>query len=57
MVRDGKTNQQIAENLELSPHTVKNHIQHILRKLKVGNRAEAVGKAVKSRLIGYEANS
>lgn len=57
MVRDGKTNQQIAEVLELSPHTVKNHIQHILRKLKVSNRAEAVGKAVKSRLIGYEANS
>lgn len=51
LVRDGKTNQQIAEVLELSPLTVKNHVQNILRKLKVANRAQAVAKAVKSRLI------
>lgn len=51
LVRDGKTNQQIAEVLSLSPLTVKNHVQNILRKLKVANRAQAVAKAVKSRLI------
>lgn len=52
LVRDGKTNQQIAEALELSPLTVKNHVQNILRKLEVANRAQAVAKAVKARLIG-----
>ncbi|UCV30006.1 XrtB/PEP-CTERM-associated transcriptional regulator EpsA [Ferribacterium limneticum] len=52
LVRDGMTNQQIAETLLLSPLTVKNHIQNILRKLDVSNRAQAVAKAVKARLIG-----
>lgn len=52
LVRDGNTNQQIAKILELSPLTVKNHVQNILRKLDVANRAQAVAKAVKARLIG-----
>ena len=52
LIRDGKTNQQIATALELSPLTVKNHVQNILRKLEVANRAQAVAKAVKARLIG-----
>lgn len=52
LVRDGNTNQQIASALELSPLTVKNHVQNILRKLEVANRAQAVAKAVKARLIG-----
>lgn len=51
LVRDGMTNQQIAGTLELSPLTVKNHVQNILRKLEVSNRAQAVAKAVKTRLI------
>jgi transcriptional regulator EpsA len=50
-VRDGMTNQQVAETLELSPLTVKNHVQNVLRKLKAANRAEAVAKAVKAHLI------
>jgi DNA-binding NarL/FixJ family response regulator len=50
-VRDGMTNQQIAEKLELSPLTIKNHVQNILRKLECANRAEAVAKAVKAHLI------
>lgn len=55
LVRDGKTNQQIARVLDLSPLTVKNHVQNILRKLEVANRAQAVAKAVKARLIGDSA--
>jgi transcriptional regulator EpsA len=51
LVRDGMTNQQIAVTLELSPLTVKNHVQNILRKLEAANRAEAVAKAVKAQLI------
>lgn len=52
LVRDGKTNQQIGMVLGLSPLTVKNHVQNVLRKLEVANRAQAVAKAVKARLIG-----
>lgn len=52
LVRDGNTNQQIAKVLDLSPLTVKNHVQNVLRKLEVANRAQAVAKAVKARLIG-----
>jgi len=52
LVRDGNTNRRIAEVLALSPLTVKNHVQNILRKLEVSNRTQAVAKAVKSRLIG-----
>lgn len=57
MIRDGKTNQQIATVLALSPLTVKNHVQNILRKLEVANRAQAVAKAVKAKLIGDSAGS
>lgn len=57
MIRDGKTNQQIATLLALSPLTVKNHVQNILRKLEVANRAQAVAKAVKAKLIGDSAGS
>lgn len=44
-VRDGKTNAEIAQILEISPLTVKNHVQKILRKLNVCNRAQAVARA------------
>jgi transcriptional regulator EpsA len=37
----GKTNQEIGRILEISALTVKNHVQRILRKLNVHNRAEA----------------
>jgi len=40
-VRNGKTNAEIAEELGLSPLTVKSHVQQALRKLSVSNRAEA----------------
>jgi transcriptional regulator EpsA len=43
-VGKGKTNQEIALILDISPYTVKNHLQHIFRKLDVLNRAQAVGK-------------
>jgi transcriptional regulator EpsA len=51
LVRDGKTNLQISALLQLSPLTVKNHVQNILRKLGVANRAQAVAKAVKAHMI------
>lgn len=48
----GKSNAEIGAILGISPLTVKNHVQKILRKLKVVNRAQAVGKALDARIIG-----
>lgn len=50
-MRDGKTNQQIGRILDISPLTVKNHVQSILRKLNANNRAQAVASGVASGLI------
>ncbi len=41
----GKTNREIAKQLFLSPHTVKEHTSAVYRKLHVRNRAEAVQRA------------
>lgn len=43
-IRAGKTNQEIGQILDISPYTVKNHVQKILRKLNATNRAQAAGK-------------
>lgn len=45
-VQSGKSNEEIANLLSISPLTVKNHVQKILRKLDVNNRAHAVAKAM-----------
>ena len=50
-VRDGGSNQQVAVLLGISPLTVKNHIQKILRKLGAGNRAQAVARAMSVGLL------
>ena len=41
----------VANQLFLSPHTVKTHIKNIYSKLHVNNRAEAIYKAIKQKLI------
>lgn len=56
-VKDGKTNQEIGQILDISPLTVKNHVQKILRKLKVSNRAQAVGKGAASRLFSPDSGA
>lgn len=42
---------QIAENLFISPGTVRKHIENIYQKLHVHNKVEAVQVAIKNRLI------
>jgi transcriptional regulator EpsA len=47
----GKSNIEIGTILGISPLTVKNHVQKILRKLNVQNRTQAVGKALALRIL------
>ena len=51
LIGSGATNREIAEQLFLSPHTVKEHTSTLYRKLSVRNRAEAVQKAQRLGLI------
>lgn len=54
-VSEGKSNHQIGDTLRISPLTVKHHMQNILKKLEVRNRAQAVSRAISLRLIGHHA--
>jgi transcriptional regulator EpsA len=47
----GKSNFEIGAILKISPLTVKNHVQKILRKLNVVNRTQAVGRSLELRIL------
>ena len=51
LVAQGATNPEIAEALEVSPHTVSFHVKNILRKLHLRNRAQAVAYAIRTGLV------
>jgi DNA-binding NarL/FixJ family response regulator len=51
LIGSGATNREIAKQLYLSPHTVKEHTSSLYRKLSARNRAEAVQKAQRLGLI------
>jgi DNA-binding NarL/FixJ family response regulator len=48
-IADGLGNKEIARRLEISLHTVKFHIESLLRKLGARSRAEAVAKGLARR--------
>ena len=50
-VARGATNREIAAELHLSPHTVKEHTSALYKKLDVRNRAEAVQRAQRLGLL------
>ncbi len=52
LIAAGSTNREIAEQLYLSPHTVKEHTSALYRKLGARNRAEAVQRAQRIGLLG-----
>jgi DNA-binding NarL/FixJ family response regulator len=48
---EGLNNTQIAGRLFVSPSTIKSHVSHILSKLGVASRTEAVALAMRHRLF------
>lgn len=48
---NGQTNKEIAQALEISYETVKEHVQHILRKIGVSDRTQAAVWAVRNKLV------
>jgi NarL family two-component system response regulator LiaR len=48
---EGLNNTEIAAKLVVSPSTIKSHVSHILRKLDVAGRTEAVALAVRHHLV------
>ena len=51
LIKEGKTNAEIAGVLDCSPWTIKNHIQNILRRLKTNNRAHALVVAMRMGIL------
>jgi DNA-binding NarL/FixJ family response regulator len=51
LLAQGKTNAQIAEELVISPNTVKTHVKNTLKKLGASNRAEAVSIALQKKIL------
>jgi DNA-binding NarL/FixJ family response regulator len=51
LLTHGLSNRQIAEELVLGEETVKTHLCSLYRKLDVRDRAQAVGKALRSRIV------
>jgi len=48
LVAEGKTNKEIAQELQLSPNTVKNYLSNAFQKLQITRRAQAVALFHKS---------
>ena len=51
LLKLGLTNRQIAEKLVISVGTVKNHVEHIIAKLGVSDRTQAVVSALEMRIL------
>ena len=47
----GLTNKEIAQSLKISYETVKEHVQHVLRKIGVTDRTQAAVWAVRRRVV------
>jgi DNA-binding NarL/FixJ family response regulator len=51
LVAAGKTNHAIAQEMVLSDHTVRRHLQNVFGKLGVSSRAAATAYAIQHNLV------
>lgn len=54
MMVAGKSNKEIGAALHVTEGTVKMHVNHILRKLSVSGRTQAISHAVKRGIVHLE---
>jgi DNA-binding NarL/FixJ family response regulator len=54
LIAQGLSNKRIADKLFISTKTVKTHVAHIMEKLDVSNRTEAVVSSIRKGLIGID---
>jgi DNA-binding NarL/FixJ family response regulator len=52
LIAEGATNKEIAGQLFISPHTVKDHTRTLYRRLGARNRADAIQRAQRMGLLG-----
>lgn len=50
----GRSNREIADALSIGEETVKTHVGHVLAKLQVENRAQAIVQALKRSLVSLD---
>jgi two-component system, NarL family, response regulator LiaR len=50
----GRSNRDIAADLDIGEQTVKTHVSHVLAKLAVDNRVQAIPEALRRRLVSIE---
>ena len=53
LLAQGMSNQQMAEKLVLSLHTVRNHVQNVITKMGAHSKLEAVATAVREGIIRH----
>lgn len=53
LLAEGHSNQSIADDLVLSPHTVRNHVQRIIQKLGAHSKLEAVAIGARTGLLRF----
>lgn len=51
LLADGMRNEQVAQQLSISPLTVRTHVKNAMKKLEADTRTEAVAKALRDSLI------
>jgi DNA-binding NarL/FixJ family response regulator len=51
LLSKGNSYKMIAREMNISVHTVQQHIKHIYTKMHVHNMGEAVAKAIKNRIV------
>ena len=52
LMKRGRSNRQIAQDLVISLGTAKNHVEHVIAKLGVSDRTQAVVKALELGIVG-----